>query len=87
MAVQLTYMYASGPKWTDTSMFCRLSVEFDQNSVDIPIDTVHVHKLYKLVKLVYLEHSPLASINLHETTTISCRVQLQFGSGTIYNIK
>ena len=38
MAVQLTYMYASGPKWTD--MFCRLSVEFDQNSVDIPIDTV-----------------------------------------------
>ena len=85
MAVLLTY--ASAPKWTDTSMFCRLSVEFDQNSVDIPIDTVHVHKLYNLVKLVHLEHSPLASINLHETTTISRRVQLQFGSGTIYNIK
>lgn len=48
--------YASAPKWTDTSMFCRLPDEFDRNAVDIPIHTVQAHQLYKLEKLVSSEH-------------------------------
>ena len=43
------FTYASAPKWTDASMFCRLPDECGRNAVDI---LIHTHQLYKLEKLV-----------------------------------
>ena len=41
--------YASVPKWTDASMFCRLPDGCDRDAVDI---SIHTHQRYKLEKLV-----------------------------------
>ena len=41
--------YASVPKWTDASKFCRLPDECDLDAADISIQT---HQRYKLEKLV-----------------------------------
>ena len=43
------FKYASAPKWTDASMFCRLPDECGRNAVYI---LTHTHQLYKLEKLV-----------------------------------
>ena len=83
-------------------MFCRLPDEFDRNSVDVRIHTHHRNKLEKSMSsehrysheqagwfkpwgTTYLKLQ-LASMNPHETTTISPRVQGQFIFGTIYDV-
>ena len=90
--------YASVPKWTDASMFCRLPM----NVIEMPL--TYQFKLTSATnlrswcpqiaatatrKLPGFSHSaqfPLTRCFVHEKTTISHRVQVQFSFGTIYNI-
>ena len=48
--------FASAPKSTDTSTFCRLLDGFDRSAFDRPTRMVRAHQLYKLEKLVSSEH-------------------------------